>query len=158
MSQQNHPGRYFSDRDRLFISSINAEFMGDIVEQTVNIFKISPEYSKTNIYGESVQKFYYPGVNTVCLVDTEPQSTEYDVFGPNTRLGTIFAWNIESLKQKNIIPEVGDIVEWFNSYFEISNVVDNRFLNGQFQKRFSFVCNAHLSKLSSLNLINLPQS
>jgi hypothetical protein len=35
------PGRYFSPRDLNMIGSINAELMGDIIENVVQIFKIA---------------------------------------------------------------------------------------------------------------------
>lgn len=34
-------GRYFSERDMLLVGSLNAELMGDIVENLVLMFKIS---------------------------------------------------------------------------------------------------------------------
>ena len=46
-------GRFFSERDLKFIASINGELMGDIIQTEVFIYKICPEQTVINIYGES---------------------------------------------------------------------------------------------------------
>ena len=49
--------------------------------------------------------------------------------------------------------EVGDIVFWENSYFEIDQVAENQFLGGQPEKNYSLICNGHLARLSKLNIM-----
>lgn len=48
-----YSGRYFSARDRLLMDSFNAELMGDIIQTIVSLYKIAPDETKTNIYGET---------------------------------------------------------------------------------------------------------
>jgi hypothetical protein len=42
-------GRYFSQRDLNLIAQFNGELMGDIIENLIQIFKIAPNETKTNI-------------------------------------------------------------------------------------------------------------
>ena len=49
-------------------------------------------------------------------------------------------------------PQVGDIVLWENGYFELSNIVENQFLGGQPEKNYSLICNAHMTRISKLNI------
>jgi hypothetical protein len=56
-------GRYFSQRDLNLINSLNGELMGDIIENLIQVFKIAPNETKTNMYGETsaeTGKWYLP--------------------------------------------------------------------------------------------------
>ena len=63
-------GRYYSRRDVRFMNSINGELMLDIIEQLVVLYKIDPYETDANVYGESMEKNYHPGVQISCLVET----------------------------------------------------------------------------------------
>lgn len=147
-------GRYFTRRDVRLMNSLNGELLNDIIEQFVIVYKINPNETEANLYGESLDKIYYEGVKINCLVETDPQSTNYEGFGPDVKKGTLFRFHQKLCEIKNIYPEVSDIIEWENAYFEISNVVENQFLGGQPEKNYSLVCNAHLSRKSRLNITN----
>lgn len=149
-------GRYYTRRDVRFMNSLNGELMLDIIEQLVVIFKINPNETQPNIYGESTDKIYYPGLETTCLVESDPQSTLYEGFGPDVKKGTIFRFHQKLCELKKIYPEVGDVLLWENSYFEISNIVENQFLGGQPEKNYSFLCNAHMTRRSKLNITPRP--
>lgn len=146
-------GRYFSRRDVRLMNSINGELMLDIIEQIVVLFKVNPHSTQANVYGESIDKYYYPGVEISCLVETDPKSTLYEGFGPDVKKGTLFRLHQKLCEIKEMYAEVGDIVLWENSYFEIDNVVENQFLGGQPEKNYSLVCNAHMSRISRLNIM-----
>lgn len=145
-------GRYYSRRDVRLMNSINGELMRDIIEQSIILYKINPYESNTNLYGESIAKSYYPGVETTCLVESDPQTTSYEGFGPDVKKGTLFRFHQKLCEIKEIYPEVGDILSWEHAYFEISNVVENQFLGGQPEKNYSLICNGHMSRISKLNI------
>ena len=65
-------GRYFSTRDLNLINSLNGELMGEIIENLIQIFKICPNETKTNIYGETSSetgKWYFPAVQLSALIE-----------------------------------------------------------------------------------------
>ena len=146
-------GRYYSRRDVRFMNSINGELLADIIEQIVVIYKINPHETLPNLYGESVEKSYYDGVQTTCLVETDPESTLYEGFGPDVKKGTLFRFHQKLCEIKDMYPQIGDIVLWENSYFEISNIVENQYLGGQPEKNYSLISNAHMSRISKLNIV-----
>ena len=128
-------GRYFTRRDVRFMNSLNGELLGDIIEQLVVIYKINPNKTQSTIYGESMDKIYYPGVETSCLVESDPQTTNYEGFGPDVKKRTVFRFHQKLCEIKKIcFTEIGDIVFWENTYFEIANIVENQFLGGQLEK------------------------
>ena len=134
------------------MNSLNGELLSSIIEQTVVIYRIDAESTQENMYGESLNKFYFDGIEIQCLVENDPESTVYEGFGPDVKKGTVFKFHQKLCEIKDIYPQIGDIVAWENAYFEIENVVENQFLGGQPEKNYSLLCNAHLSRNSKINL------
>ena len=149
-------GRYFSQRDLNLVNSLNAELMGDIVEVLVQVFKISPTETKTNIYGETASetgKWYMPAIQISSLVERADMTAEYDDFGPSRNQDYVFKMREKMLKQVNFYPEIGDIVFFNDRYYEIDNVVQEQLLGGQPDKSHSIICNGHYTKITSLNVL-----
>jgi hypothetical protein len=149
-------GRYFSQRDLNLVNSLNGELMGDIVENLVYIFKISPNETKTNIYGETSAesgKWYLPAIQMSVLIERADMTAEYDDFGPNRKQDYIFKMREKMLREVNFYPEIGDIVLFNDRYYEIDNVVQEQLLGGQPDKSHSIICNAHYTKYTSLNVL-----
>tara|TARA_B100000900_G_scaffold405706_1_gene415688 strand:+ start:1353 stop:1820 length:468 start_codon:yes stop_codon:yes gene_type:complete len=145
-------GRYFTRRDVRMMNSLNGELMSDVIEQVVQVFKINPAETNPNLYGESMNKQYYPPVEITCFVESDQRSTLYEGFGPDVKKGTLFRFHQKLCEIKEMYPEVGDIIAWENAFFEVSNVVENQFLGGQPEKNYSFICNAHMTRQSKINL------
>ena len=149
-------GRYFSQRDLNLVGQFNAELMGDIVEVLVQLFKISPTETKTNIYGETAAetgKWYMPAIQISALVERADMTAEYDDFGPSRNQDYVFKMREKMLQQLQFYPEIGDIVLFNDRYYEIDNVVQEQLLGGQPDKSHSIICNAHYSKITSLNVM-----
>lgn len=151
------PGRFFSPRDFKLIEHFNAEVLGDIIQTTVILFKVASSETKTNVYGESDPssgKFFYPGIECTCHVDRGDITADDTDFGPDRQQVSIFKFREADLKLLNFYPEVGDIFEYNNQYFECDNVIQQQFLGSIPEKSISIICNAHYSRLSKLSLVN----
>jgi hypothetical protein len=149
-------GRYFSQRDLNLINSLNGELMGDIVENLIQVFKISPNETKTNIYGETSQetgKWFLPAIQISALIERSDMATDYDDFGPNRNQTHVFKMREKVLKELNFYPEVGDMIAWNDRYYEVDNVVQEQLLGGQAEKSHSIICNGHYTKITSLNIM-----
>jgi hypothetical protein len=149
-------GRYFSSRDLNVINSLNGELMGDIIENIIDIFKISPSETKTNIYGETAAEpgqWYMPAIKISALVERTDMTAEYDDFGPSRNQNHVFKMREKMLRQLEFYPEIGDIIYWNDRYYEIDNVVQEQLLGGQTEKSHSIICNAHYTKITSLNVL-----
>lgn len=150
-------GRYFSARDLNLINSLNAELMGDIIENLIDIFKIAPNETVTNIYGETSVisgKFYEAGIRISCLIERSDMLAEYDDFGPNRQQTHIFKLRERACIDLNFYPDIGDVVFWNDKYYEIDNVVREQLLSGQPSKSHSIILNAHYTKYTSLNILS----
>lgn len=150
------PGRYFSERDMGFINGINDELLGDVIQTEVSVFKISPESTKVNQYGESSPsqgKMYFPAVDFVCLVDRADITTDADDFGPERKQNVAFKFMEKDLQAANFFPQTGDLVFFNDRYHEIDDVVQEQFPGGQPDKSFSIIVNTHYTTLSKVDLV-----
>lgn len=150
------PGRYFSRRDVNFLGSINAELIGDIIENVVQVFKIAPYETNVNVYGESSSekgKVFYPGVDITCLIQQEDISAEDTNFGPDRKQDIVYKFRERDCIITNYYPEIGDLILFNERYFEIDNVVKSQFLGGHPDKSWSLIVNTHYTRLSKINLV-----
>ena len=89
----------------------------------VGYFKIDLYNTKANIYGESLEKWYYPPVEIKCLLErgiVTNTDTEFGVEVNQTL--TVTVNKVEFETTYNFTPEVGDIVTDQQRYYEISSV------------------------------------
>ena len=150
-------GRYYSQRDINLVNQFNAELMRDIIETLVVLFKIAPNETNTNIYGEAVAaegKSFYSGVELSSLIDRGDITTDDEGFGPDRDQSVVFKFRELALKDASFYPEVGDMILFNDRYHEVDNVVQAQLLGGQANKSHSIICNTHYSKLSKINLVN----
>jgi hypothetical protein len=140
-------GLFVKQRGIDFYNHVSRELVKEIIENPVWIYKIGPNDTTTNLYGEADEKRYYPPVQLYGLINNAPEETDTTEFGPDTKQNLIVAFNREQLRiLNNFIPEVGDIIEWNSSYYEIGNVDESKFPGGHTDYNFSFVCYAHMTK------------
>ncbi len=113
---------------------------------------------KVNMYGETAQgKTYKPGVQVTCLIAADDQTTITDEFGPDLRQNATFSFVRQSLRDVSLVLEIGDVVEWFTAYWEITNINENQLVGGQYkqldgQHIHSVICSANLLRRSNLNI------
>jgi hypothetical protein len=144
--------KFVSDRDVSFFKGIARELVDDVIQNALVLFKINLNETKINIYGESMNKTWYPGVEVFGLIDKEPETTTYEGFGADTNQSITFKLDRWMLEEKNIYPEVGDVIFWNQSYFEIDNTSEIQMAGGQTYNNFSVVCSTFMVSKSSLNI------
>ena len=108
--------------------------------------------TRVNIYGESLNKTWYPGVQVYALINKDPESVRYEGFGPETDQNITFKLDRWMLEEKGIYPEIGDIINFNDGYFEIDNTNEIQFVGGQTYNNFSVVCSTFMVSKSNLNI------
>lgn len=144
---------YGGARDISMFRRVNRELMGSIISQEVIYYKYKLTETKTNMYGEAVEgRNYADPVMLFALVDVGPQEA------PTSDLGVDFTWTMtfkflrDDLLSKlneanqggfgtyqqpfiqygaNIHPEVGDIIQYQNGYWEVDNTNATQFFVGK---------------------------
>ena len=123
-----------SNRDFDLLVNINRELLHDLVEQEVLYHKLSLEDTEVNLYGESLAKSFWNAVKLNCLITRGDQVIAIDTFGPDLGREASFAMIRKDLEDKSILPEVGDIIQWQNDFYEVDTVRENRLFLGRDNK------------------------
>jgi hypothetical protein len=158
-------------RDISMFRKINRELLGDIITQQVAIYKYVLDKTKVNMYGESSGGKFFDGPILLNALITVNANTS-----PTNEFGVDFNWSVkvaflrDDLVDANIQPEVGDVLLYQESYFEIDNTVHTQYFAGKdpdypynanplnpglenFGYNVSLVCDAHYIPADRVNII-----
>ena len=139
------------------IDVMNEELIDEIVGQTVDIYKISVDDTEENLYGESTTKYYDKGFRVNCLINyIEPEMLQ-DEFGADLNTAVELYFHRTTLKEAGFYPEVGDIVDWNDFYFEINSITEPQLIAGHQNFKHQIKAIAHRSRLSSLQIEERPK-
>ena len=144
--------RFVQQKDLAFFEKISKELVDVVVQTTVEIFKLSLSETRTNLYGESLGKSYLPAVQCACLIERDESTIEYEGFGPDRAQNAEFRFNRATLEEKNLFPEIGDIIFHNNAYFEIDKTGENQMIYGRPEEKFSIICSTFMVRRSQLNI------
>ena len=136
---------------------INEEIIDEIIGQTVDIYKISVENTNENIYGESTTKYYDRGFRVNCLILFEEPEVVQDEFGADINSGIEMYFHRNTLKDADFYPEIGDIVDWNDMYFEMNSITEPQLIAGNTGYRHQIKAIAHRSRLSTLQIEERPK-
>jgi hypothetical protein len=142
--------RFTLSRDIKFFEGISRELVDVVIETAVVLYKLVIEDSKTNLYGESLNKTYYQGVQTTAMIEREPGTSEYEGFGADKSQNVEFRFNRFTLEDTGFYPEVGDIILHNNGYFEIDNVREEQLIGGRVDEKFSIICSTFMTRKSTI--------
>ena len=144
--------KFLQTRDIEFFKSIARELVDDVVQNTIVLFKINMNETKVNIYGEALNKTWYPGVELYALYSKSPEDIVYEGFGPEMQQNITFKLDRMMCEEKNVYPEVGDVIFFDTSYYEIDNTNEIQFIGGSPDNSFSIVCETFMVSKSTLNI------
>jgi hypothetical protein len=142
--------RFTLSRDIKFFEGISRELVDAVIETAVVLYKLVIEDSKTNLYGESLNKTYYQGVETTAVIERETSTSEYEGFGADKSQNVEFRFNRFTLEDTGFYPEIGDIIFHNNGYFEIDNVREDQLIGGQVSNKFSIICSTFMTRRSTI--------
>jgi hypothetical protein len=143
-------------RDLQLFRSFARELVDTVIENTCVLFKINLNETKVNIYGEATNKTWHPGVELFVLIDKEPDTATYEGFGPEEQQNITFKFDRLLCEERNTYPEIGDIIFFDNSYYEIDNTTEVQFVGGlpgdNSDRNWSIVCSTFMVSKSNLNI------
>ena len=142
--------RFALSRDIKFFEGISRELVDVVIETAVVLYKLVIEDSKTNLYGESLNKTYYQGVQTTAVIERESSTSDYEGFGPDKNQSVEFRFNRFTLEDTGFYPEVGDIIFHNDAYFEIDNIREDQLVGGQVENKFSIICSTFMTRRSTI--------
>ena len=137
--------------------SMNEELIDEIVGQSVDIYKISVEDTQENLYGESSTKYYNDGFRVNCLINWSEPNIESDEFGADVNTSIEMYFHRTTLVEAGFYPEIGDIVDWNDIYFEVNAVTEPQLIAGHQNFKHQILVTAHRSRLSTLQIEERPK-
>jgi hypothetical protein len=153
---------FSGQRDASLFRRLNKELITDIIDTEVYYYKLIISDVKRNLYGEGKDKIYYNPVKVSCLIDRQNSTQEFDEFGSSYTRNVNFNFLRDIMVDKNIYPEIGDVVEWNNEQHIIDTVFENQFFAGKNPETWdggnshgysiSIICETHVAKRSQLRL------
>jgi hypothetical protein len=122
-----------ADCSQLNIFSQMQQAALQFMKTDVAYYKHNLDQTKRNIYGESLEKWYYQPFLIKCTIERNPDIIKDEMFGPDidkTAKLTIprVAWeqgNAGLIQGANVLPEIGDIIydRSTERYYEIHNII-----------------------------------
>ena len=152
-------------RDISLFRTMNKELINDIIQTELGYYKFVLQDSETNVYGESDKKVYYEPLLIPALITKDDQIWNESEFGPDITQQMTFAFLKATMVEKNVVPEIGDIVLFNNDYFEFNSIVENQFFVGKnpdysmnedtdnFGVSLSIICRVSKSRIEQLKTI-----
>lgn len=153
-----------SCNDNTFLQQL-AQTSIEFTRMTVGYYKINLEQTKRNIYGESLEKWYWQPVIVKCRIDRDPQTApapEYGVEREQTLKMTATKQTFETI---NVYPEIGDIIldRDTERYYEVHNInltyiplvtnqTQNAYIDCPQNNLITFELECHHTRVSRLNL------
>jgi hypothetical protein len=164
------PNPFAPGQDVDFQVSSVTEGYKRLMSMQVAYYKIIPQQSNVNIYGESLSKYYYEPVMMKCYIDRGDERIQVDDYGPTNTQTSKFWFVHEMMLQIGVFPEVGDIMLDRERYYELHNINENHimfgnddqyYLQGTFESNplfkrgesLMYELDAHMTRVTHLNLI-----
>jgi len=153
-----------SNRDFNLLTKINRELLTDVVEQEILYYKFSLDETNANLYGEALEKVFQIPVKLNCLITRGDQVVTVDDMGPDLNREASFAFLREDLKNSLVVPEVGDILNWQENFYEVDTVRENQLFVGRdnsynltdygsnFGKSVSILVDCHLTRADRVGI------
>lgn len=149
-------------RDMSLFRKVNKELITDIIDTEVYYYKIILDDTKRNLYGEGKDKVYYNPIKVPTLVDRTNAQQIFDEFGSSYTRNVNFYFLRDTLVDKNVYPEVGDVIEWNDEQHVVDVTFTNQFFAGKNPETWdggdtqgynvSIICETHVAKKSQLKL------
>jgi len=158
-------GLYGYKRDSALTRRVNRDLINRVIGTEVGYYKLSLVDTKVDIYGESSAKMYYNPVELTCLIGRQPITTSQNSYGSSNDRQIVFQFLKPDLILLDLIPEIGDIIMWNESYFEVDVAIEDQLFVGKdpnyaiaasnqnYGMSLSIICECHLTHVNRLNII-----
>lgn len=120
------------DRDWSLMRHINRELMGNIVTQQCAIYQYQLEQTKVNLYGEASEEKYFDGPYLFnVFINRANQEYLENLEGIQYNQPIEFYFLRDDLVEKDVVPRVGDIILYEESYFGVQSTIANQYWGGK---------------------------
>ena len=124
---------YGGARDISLFQKVNRELMGNIITQQCVYYKLRLNETKVNMYGEAAGARYYfePVIFNALIERGDQEYPDDDILGVNFNRSLDFKFLRDDLIDADVVPEVGDIIMYYEGYYEVDSTVGNQYFVGK---------------------------
>ena len=124
---------YGGARDISLFRNLNKELLGNIITQQCVYYKLKLNETKVNMYGEAAGARYYkePVIFNALIERGDQEYPDDDILGVNFNRSLDFKFFREDLIDADVVPEVGDIIMYYEGYYEVDSTVGNQYFVGK---------------------------
>jgi len=124
---------YGGARDISLFQKVNRELMGNIITQQCVYYQLRLNETKVNMYGEAAGARYYkePVIFNALIERGDQEYPDDDILGVNFNRSLDFKFFREDLIDADVVPEVGDIIMYYEGYYEVDSTVGNQYFVGK---------------------------
>jgi hypothetical protein len=149
--------KFLVGRDVSFLRNVAREVVDTVVQNTCVLYKVNLNQTRINIYGESMSKTWHAGIQLYVLINKDPETATYEGFGSDTNQNIEFRFDREHCREANAYPEIGDVIYFNDSYYEIDNTTETQFVGGlpgteDERRNWSIICSTFMVSKSNLNI------
>ncbi len=130
----------------------NKELINTFIDVPIVLYKLNIIDSKKNVYGESAQKRWYQGVQIPVLVDRQLNTAVKDMSIINIEQTIEFNFLRQECIDRKVFPEIGDIIDFNHTYFELDQLNSIQLIAGQVIYNHAIVATGHLTRSTGLQL------
>ena len=149
------PPLFTGKKERDLVKQVNDELIERVIGQTILYFPISTEHTNFHsLYGEAIEKTFYPPVRVHVLIDWQDYETTTDNFGVD-RISTILVkfHKRRLTEDQNLFVRVGDFVQHDKKFYEIVELKEPRYLFGQDDQIFELLGTCRKAREGTFNAI-----
>lgn len=153
-----------SSKDVATFKGISRELLENVISQNCGYYKIVLKDSPVNVYGEGSKRQYIGPVLINCLIERGDFTFSKEDFGVQVSRNVKFRFLKYHLIQANVVPEVGDVIMYNESYYHVGNVNENQLILGKdpdysyenglenFGNSYSIILDTHLTSPDLLGI------
>lgn len=130
-----------SQNDIRYIESLNRELLERIIGEKITYYAISEKHTESNIYGESLEKVFDPPVQIYGLIEWDEQEVKTTDFGQDIIYSLKCYLLDKHLDNINLKPKEGDMIDYNNVQFEITDIQNPNLLWGKTYNSFNIILN-----------------
>lgn len=139
--------KFITGRELAFIDKINQELIQWVTGQEILYYAIMRDETQIDeLYNEAIQKTWSAPVRVNARVLYGNESTISSNLGQDSQYTLEVYFHTKELRDRNVLPREGDVLEFGQIFFEISSVTQPQPVFGQIQDKLMTKCNCVISR------------
>ena len=146
---------FVGPREVSFFNGINKELMQDIVCQKIIYYSVAIQHTNAHrLYDEAVRKTVYTPVEVNALVLYQEPEQKVDQFTVDTIYKIEVYFYQEELRERELIPRVGDFVKFGNVVYEMEKLNRPQITYGQIDKEVMIKAICRVARESQFKVLD----